>query len=64
MRGSRILAQAHVVLFDALADEALRELAPQATWLDVGKRGFSNKEGSDFNARPASTNCWLNRLWP
>ncbi len=51
VRGSRILAQAHVVLFDALADEALRDLAPQATWIDVGKRGFSGKEGSDFNGQ-------------
>ncbi|HET8871850.1 MAG TPA: uroporphyrinogen-III C-methyltransferase [Aquabacterium sp.] len=51
VRGSRILTKAHVVLFDALADEALRDLAPQATWIDVGKRGFSGKEGSDFNGQ-------------
>lgn len=51
VRGSRILSQAHVVLFDALADEALRDLAPQANWIDVGKRGFSGKEGSDFNGQ-------------
>jgi len=40
VRGARALAQAEVVLFDALTDPALRELAPNATWLDVGKRGF------------------------
>ena len=40
LRGARALAQADVVLFDALTDPALRELAPQARWLDVGKRGF------------------------
>ncbi len=40
LRGARWLAQAQVVLFDALTDPALRELAPQARWLDVGKRGF------------------------
>jgi uroporphyrin-III C-methyltransferase len=40
LRGARWLAQADVVLVDALADPALRELAPQARWLDVGKRGF------------------------
>ncbi len=40
LRGARALAQADVVLFDALTDPALRELAPQAQWLDVGKRGF------------------------
>ncbi|MBA4343224.1 MAG: uroporphyrinogen-III C-methyltransferase [Methylibium sp.] len=40
LRGARALAQAEVVLFDALTDPALRELAPQAQWMDVGKRGF------------------------
>ncbi|RVU46047.1 uroporphyrinogen-III C-methyltransferase [Rubrivivax rivuli] len=40
LRGARWLAQADVVLFDALTDPALREFAPQARWLDVGKRGF------------------------
>jgi uroporphyrin-III C-methyltransferase len=40
LRGARWLARADVVLADALADPALRELAPQARWLDVGKRGF------------------------
>ncbi|WAC75112.1 uroporphyrinogen-III C-methyltransferase [Roseateles sp. SL47] len=40
LRGARALAQAEVVLFDALTDPALRELAPQARWVDVGKRGF------------------------
>ncbi|WP_393938059.1 SAM-dependent methyltransferase [Piscinibacter sakaiensis] len=40
MRGARLLAQAEVVLHDALTDPALRELAPQARWIDVGKRGF------------------------
>lgn len=42
LRGARLLAQADVVLFDALTDPALRELAPQAQWLDVGKRGFAH----------------------
>lgn len=51
VRGSRLLTQAHVVLFDALADPALRELAPQADWVDVGKRGFSGQPGSDFNGQ-------------
>lgn len=40
LRGARALAAAEVVLFDALTDPALRELAPNAQWLDVGKRGF------------------------
>lgn len=40
LRGARALAAAQVVLFDALTDPALRELAPKADWIDVGKRGF------------------------
>lgn len=37
---ARALAAARVVLHDALVDPALRELAPAASWIDVGKRGF------------------------
>lgn len=40
LRGARALARADIVLHDALADPALRELAPQARWIDVGKRGY------------------------
>jgi uroporphyrin-III C-methyltransferase len=40
LRGAQRLAAADVVLADALADPALRELAPNARWVDVGKRGF------------------------
>jgi uroporphyrin-III C-methyltransferase len=42
VRGARALGAAEVVLFDALTDPALRELAPQAQWIDVGKRGFEH----------------------
>lgn len=42
LRGARWLSQAQVVLFDALTDPALRELAPQAHWINVGKRGYSH----------------------
>ncbi len=45
VRGARALAQADVVLFDALTDPALRELAPQAKWVNVGKRGFCDSTG-------------------
>ncbi|MEP7295144.1 MAG: uroporphyrinogen-III C-methyltransferase [Burkholderiales bacterium] len=45
VRGARLLAQADVVLFDALTDPALRELAPRATWVNVGKRGFCDSTG-------------------
>jgi uroporphyrin-III C-methyltransferase len=51
VRGARTLAQAKVVLFDALADPTLQDLAPSAKWVDVGKRGFSGKPGSDFNGQ-------------
>ena len=45
VRGARRLAGAQVVLFDALTDPALRDLAPQARWVDVGKRGFGHATG-------------------
>lgn len=40
LRGAKALGQAQVVLYDALTDPALRAMAPQARWIDVGKRGF------------------------
>ena len=45
VRGAQRLEQADVVLFDALTDPALRDLAPQAKWIDVGKRGFCDSTG-------------------
>jgi len=45
VRGARALARAEVVLHDALTDPALRELAPGARWIDVGKRGFCDSTG-------------------
>lgn len=45
VRGARRLAEAEVVLFDALTDSGLRELAPGARWVDVGKRGFCDSTG-------------------
>lgn len=41
LRGIERLARADIVLTDALVDPALRRHAPQARWIDVGKRGFS-----------------------
>ena len=59
LRGARRLAQADVVLFDALTDPALRALAPQARWVDVGKRGFGTsalvKDGPGSSAGRVST---------
>ncbi len=45
LRGARQLARADVVLFDALTDPALRDLAPRAQWINVGKRGFCDSTG-------------------
>jgi uroporphyrin-III C-methyltransferase len=45
LRGAERLRQAEVVLFDALTDPALRRFAPQARWIDVGKRGFCDSTG-------------------
>lgn len=45
LRGARLLAQANVVLFDALTDPALKDLAPKARWVHVGKRGFCDSTG-------------------
>ncbi len=47
LRGAQRLAQAAVILSDALADPALRELAPHARWLHVGKRGFADSTGQE-----------------
>lgn len=48
LRGASRLAEADVVLYDALTDPALREFAPRAKWVDVGKRGF--RESADQRA--------------
>lgn len=45
LRGLQRLQTAQVVLFDALTDPALRSMAPQARWIDVGKRGFCDSTG-------------------
>jgi uroporphyrin-III C-methyltransferase len=45
LRGAQRLAQADVVLHDALTDPALRAMAPKARWIDVGKRGFCDSTG-------------------
>lgn len=47
LRGLQRLAAAEVVLFDALTDPALRAFAPQANWIDVGKRGFAPSARQD-----------------
>lgn len=53
VRGAQRLASADVVLADALTDPALQSFAPQARWVDVGKRGF---QASTAQAR---IDAWL-----
>lgn len=66
LRGARALARASVVLYDALTDPALREFAPAAEWVDVGKRGFSASTGQDrinvLLVQHASTGAIVARL--
>jgi uroporphyrin-III C-methyltransferase len=45
LRGAQRLRDATVVLHDALTDPALRAMAPDACWIDVGKRGFCDSTG-------------------
>jgi uroporphyrin-III C-methyltransferase len=63
LRGAARLRTADVVLFDALADPALRALAPQARWIDVGKRGFRGvphgAPGEQASAGQATINALL-----
>ncbi len=40
--GEKALRRADVVVYDALAPTGLRELAPQAEWRNVGKRGHED----------------------
>jgi len=58
LRGAERLRAADVVLFDALADPALRALAPQARWVDVGKRGFSGAGQAPGPGNAAQ--AWIN----
>jgi uroporphyrin-III C-methyltransferase len=54
LRGLRYLQAAQVVLTDALVDEEFRSLAPNATWIEVGKRGVKRlvTEGEGFKSCP------------
>jgi len=64
LRGAERLRAADLVLFDSLADPALRAFAPQARWIDVGKRGFrgvphgSSEPGAE-NTGQATINALL-----
>jgi uroporphyrin-III C-methyltransferase len=66
LRGAQRLAQADVVLHDALTDPALRKLAPDARWIDVGKRGFCDSTAQTkidaLQVRMAQTHALVVRL--
>jgi uroporphyrin-III C-methyltransferase/precorrin-2 dehydrogenase/sirohydrochlorin ferrochelatase len=47
VRGARRLAEAELVLYDALASEGMRDLAPNARWFYVGKRACRQSIGQD-----------------
>jgi uroporphyrin-III C-methyltransferase/precorrin-2 dehydrogenase/sirohydrochlorin ferrochelatase len=47
VRGARRLAEAELVLYDALASERMRDLAPDARWFYVGKRACRQSLGQD-----------------
>ncbi len=62
LRGAERLRSADVVLFDSLADPALRELAPNARWIDVGKRGFSGVQHAGPDGRENAGQDAINAL--
>jgi uroporphyrin-III C-methyltransferase len=62
LRGAERLRDAEVVLFDALADPALRALAPQARWVDVGKRGFVGVSHAPRGGRENTAQETINAL--
>ena len=47
VRGARRLADADLVLYDALSSSAMRSLAPAARWFYVGKRACRNSIDQD-----------------
>jgi len=62
LRGAARLQVADVVLFDSLADPALRQLAPNARWIDVGKRGFSGVPHAPRGGRENTGQDTINAL--
>jgi uroporphyrin-III C-methyltransferase len=62
VRGAQRLGLAHVVLFDSLADPALRSLAPKARWIDVGKRGFTGVPHGSCETQENTGQATINAL--
>ena len=62
LRGADRLRAAEVVLFDSLADPALRALAPDAKWIDVGKRGLRGVPHANADSRENAGQATINAL--
>jgi uroporphyrin-III C-methyltransferase len=54
IRGLRYLHAAQVILTDALVSQEFKQLAPNATWIEVGKRGVKKivVDGKKFQSCP------------
>ena len=57
VRGLHRLRAAEIVLADALTDPALRDEAPLAEWIDVGKRGFSSESTGQTRINALLVEC-------
>ena len=62
VRGAQRLGAADVVLFDSLADPALRALAPRAQWIAVGKRGFGGVPHAERGEQASTGQATINAL--
>jgi uroporphyrin-III C-methyltransferase len=62
LRGADRVRAADVVLFDSLADPALRQIAPRALWIDVGKRGFRGVPHGTPGERGSAGQATINAL--
>ncbi|HEX2542554.1 MAG TPA: uroporphyrinogen-III C-methyltransferase [Caldimonas sp.] len=62
LRGAERLRAAEVVLFDSLSDPALRALAPDARWIDVGKRGLRRLPHVSSGGAEATEQAAINAL--
>ena len=61
-RGADRLRDAEVVLFDSLADPALRAFAPDAKWIDVGKRGLRGVPHGNADSGESAGQATINAL--
>jgi uroporphyrin-III C-methyltransferase len=62
LRGAERLRNADVVLFDSLADPALRSFAPRARWIDVGKHGLRGVPHGERDEQGSAGQATINAL--